>query len=252
MWSLRAILDDPSWRLNVLGTSVVGTLAFAAFAMPLTWLAWREPRWARGFRIQSRRPKAQDLFLPSIGRWLSNSAAALAVTTLGWPLVHFGRAAFFPLPRWHEVLGQLLVFVYLDDALFYGMHRALHTRWLFRHVHAVHHRIYTPWAITGNYMHPLEFVLTAALAMLGPALFHAHPLTLWIWIAFRQWEAAEGHCGYDLPLSPTRLLPGSDGAVHHDFHHARVRGNYAGFLRHVDALFGTLAKGYDAHRTGRP
>ena len=251
MGPLRAILDDPAWRLNALGTAVVGTVAFALFATPLTLLAWLEPAWARSWRIQLRRPRAQDLVGRSIVRWLANTAVAFALMTVAWPWVHFGRAAFFPLPSWHEVLGQFLVFVYLDDLLFYWAHRALHGRWLFKHVHAVHHRIYTPWAITGNYSHPAEFVITATLALLGPALFHSHPLTIWIWIAWRQWEAAEGHCGYDLPFSPSLLLPGSDGALHHDFHHAKVRGNYAGFLRHVDTVFGTLAKGYAEHRAKR-
>jgi sterol desaturase/sphingolipid hydroxylase (fatty acid hydroxylase superfamily) len=34
------------------------------------------------------------------------------------------------------------------------------------------------------------------------------------------------------------------GAVHHDVHHARVNGNYAGFLFWTDWVFGTLARGY--------
>ena len=50
---------------------------------------------------------------------------------------------------------QLLFFILLDDFLFYWMHRSLHeSRWLFKKVHSTHHRIMTPWAITGNYMHP--------------------------------------------------------------------------------------------------
>jgi len=40
------------------------------------------------------------------------------------------------------------------------------------------------------------------------------------------------------------LFLGSDGARHHDFHHARVRGNYAGFFPIWDRAFGTFAKGY--------
>jgi sterol desaturase/sphingolipid hydroxylase (fatty acid hydroxylase superfamily) len=46
------------------------------------------------------------------------------------------------------------------------------------------------------------------------------------------------------PWSPTHFLPFNDGAVHHDVHHARVKGNYAGFLVWTDWAFGTLARGY--------
>jgi sterol desaturase/sphingolipid hydroxylase (fatty acid hydroxylase superfamily) len=44
-------------------------------------------------------------------------------------------------------------------------------------------------------------------------------------------------------VTPTRWFPGNDGARHHDLHHARVRGNYAGFFPIWDRAFGTLARG---------
>ena len=128
------------------------------------------------------------------------------------------------------------------------MHRGLHeSRWLFKNVHSIHHRIMTPWAITGNYMHPVEFVLTGTVMLIGPLLVGAHVVTLYIWIVLREWEAAEGHAGYDFPWSPTHLMPFSDGATHHDFHHAKVKGNYAGFFPWTDAAFGTLCAGYAEH-----
>jgi 4-alpha-methyl-delta7-sterol-4alpha-methyl oxidase len=151
-----------------------------------------------------------------------------------------------PLPPWWVIAGQVVFFVYLDDFLYYWFHRTMHGRWLYKHVHGWHHRIVTPWAITGHYMHPLEYVLTGTVALIGPLLVGAHVVTLWVWFAFRQWEAAEGHCGYDFRWTPTHLFLGNDGARHHDFHHARVRGNYAGFFPIWDRVFGTYAKGYAA------
>jgi len=241
---LQQLWADPLYRWAVLGTTAVSMGAFALFAGALTLVAWREPAWARPWRIQSRRPRAQSLVGPSLARWMVNNLAFTALVSAAWrwlpgPGVHLG-----PSPSVWELAAQFAFFVYVDDFLFYWMHRAMHTRWLFKRVHGVHHRILTPWAITGHYMHPLEFVLTGALALAVPWLVGAHVYTLWAWITFRQWEAAEGHCGYDLPWSPSKLLPGSDGARHHDAHHARVRGNYAGFFPHCDRWFGTYARGY--------
>ncbi len=51
----------------------------------------------------------------------------------------------------------------------------------------------------------------------------------------------------DFPWSPSHLIPFSDGATHHDFHHAKVKGNYAGFFPWTDAAFGTLCAGYAEH-----
>jgi len=240
---LDAYRDPLFWSFPVV-TQIVSMVAFVAFAAPLTYLAWRDPEALRRYRIQTRKPRAQELLLPSIGRWLVNNVVMFVVTLLAWPLLRLSGVHAGPLPPWWRVLLEVLAFIVLDDFLFYWMHRTLHHRLLFKHVHAIHHKILTPWAVTGHYMHPLEYVLTGSLALAGPMLFSSHVLTVWIWIAFRQWEAAEGHAGYDLPWSPTHLLPGSDGARHHDFHHAKVKGNYAGFFPWCDRVFGTYARGY--------
>jgi hypothetical protein len=116
-----------------------------------------------------------------------------------------------PGPSPWELAWQVALFVYLDDFLFYWMHRALHQGWLFKRIHSVHHRIYTPWAITGHYMHPVEFVLTGSLMILGPLLVGSHLLTIFAWIVVRQWEAAEGHCGYALPWVTLAAHPGERG-----------------------------------------
>ena len=170
----------------------------------------------------------------------------LAVTVAAWPLMSLSAVHLGPLPTgcWWLFPLQLLFCIYLDDFLYYWMHRAMHTRWLLRHVHGRHHRVLAPWAVTGHYMHPLEYVLTGSLAFLGPSLLGAHVVLLWAWIVFRQWEAAEGHCGYAFPWSPTHWLPFSHGPLHHDAHHARVRGNYAGFLALWDRRFGTEVRDY--------
>lgn len=245
-----ALYRDPRFLWIALGGTLVSMAAFALFAAPLTLLAWRDPPALRRYRIQREAPaRGQRLVARSIGRWVANNLVLLAVVTAGWPLlarsaIHLGAA-----PPWWLAAAELALFAYLDDFLFYWLHRALHTPWLFRHVHAVHHQIRVPWAVTGHYSHPAEYVATGLLALAGPALVGAHVSVLWAWVALRQWEAAEGHCGYDLPGSPSRLFPGSDGARHHDAHHARVKGNYAGFFAHVDGLFGTYAKGYAPWRS---
>ena len=244
---MAALLDayrDPLFWSFAVGSIVASVVAFTLFAAPLTWLAWRDPDWARSYRLQSRAPREQQLVGASIRWFLLNNLALGAATVASWPLLRLSGVHAGPLPAWWVVVGQVVFFVYLDDFLYYWFHRAMHGRRLYKHVHLWHHRIVTPWAVTGHYMHPLEYVVTGSIALLGPLLLGAHVVVLWTWFALRQWEAAEGHCGYDFPWSPTHLFPGTDGARHHDFHHARVRGNYAGFFPIWDRVFGTFAKGY--------
>ena len=244
MDALLASYRTPLFWLFPIGTMLVSTFAFVLFAAPLTWIAAIEPPSLRRFRIQSRRPRPQELVGPSIWSWAVNNAAMAVCVVAAWPLLRLTGVHAGPLPAWWVIGLQLLFFVYLDDFLYYWMHRGMHGRWLYKRVHGWHHRIVTPWAITGHYMHPIEYLLTGGLALAGPLLVGAHVVTVWLWFAFRQWEAVEAHCGYDFPWTPAHVLPFNDGAIHHDVHHARVRGNYAGFLTHGDRLLGTLARGY--------
>ena len=258
MPSLDTILGwyrEPLFWLFPVATTVVSAAAFLLFAAPLTWIAAREPVWALPYRIQSRAPRAQQLVGASVKSWAVNNGIMLLGVAATWPLLRLSHVHAGPPPSWWTVALSVGLFFYLDDFLYYWSHRALHTRWLYKRIHAWHHRIVTPWAITGNYMHPLELSLTGAVALVGPLLLGSHVVTVWIWFVWRQWEAAEGHCGYDFPWSPSHLWPGNDGARHHDVHHARVKGNYAGFTPIWDRVFGTFAKGYaedlDARHSGR-
>jgi 4-alpha-methyl-delta7-sterol-4alpha-methyl oxidase len=260
--ALLATYADPRFVRVGLVTVLLSAGAFLLFALPLTWLAARDPAWARRWKIQNPRgagamteeeAERRDILVQgprmvreSLRAGLRNNLAMLAVTVAAWPLMSLSAVHLGPLPTgwWWLFPLQLLFCIYLDDFLYYWMHRAMHTRWLLRHVHGRHHRVLAPWAVTGHYMHPLEYVLTGSLAFLGPSLLGAHVVLLWAWIVFRQWEAAEGHCGYAFPWSPTHWLPFSHGALHHDAHHARVRGNYAGFLALWDRRFGTEVRDY--------
>lgn len=242
--TIAAWYRDPLfWQFPVVGVAI-SAFAFLLFAGPMTWIAARAPARFEPWRLQSRRPKAQTLVGPSLKWWAINNLLLALVVVLLWPLLRLSGVHAGPWPAWYVVAGQVLFFLYLDDFLYYWVHRAMHTRWLFRHIHGWHHRIFTPWAVTGHYMHPVEYLLTGGIAMIGPLLLGSHVGTLWVWFAVRQWEAAEGHSGYDFPWSPSHWLPFNDGAAHHDVHHAKVKGNYAGYLAWVDGVFGTWARGY--------
>lgn len=261
MDALLAAYRDPLFLYVPIATVLLSMAAFLVFAGPLTALAARDPAWVRRWKIQNSRGAPVDaataeargilvqgprMIQLSLRQWLINNVWMLAGAVAAWPLMRLSGIHIGPLPAAWVLVLQLLFCIYLDDFLYYWMHRAMHGRFLLRHVHGRHHRVLAPWAISGHYMHPIEYVLTGTLAFVGPALLGAHVALLWIWIVWRQWEAAEGHCGYAFPWSPTRWLPGSHGALHHDFHHARVRGNYAGFLPIWDRVFGTEVRDYRA------
>lgn len=249
---LHEIYTEPLfWQFPVAGT-IVSVVSFLLFAVPFTIFAAKQPVWAERYRIQARAVNRRAIVKPAFGRFALNSSVMALVTLVSWPVLRLSNVHAGPLPPWWVIVLQLGFFILLDDFLFYWLHRGLHeSRWLYQKVHSVHHRVTTPWAITGHYVHPVEYILTGMVMLAGPILLGSHVVTLYVWIIVRQWEAAEGHAGYDFRWSPTRLIPFSDGATHHDFHHAKVIGNYAGFFPWWDTAFGTLSKGYAEHLSAR-
>lgn len=241
-------MSDPLFWWFPLFTSILSMVAFLAFAVPMTLIAYFDLPAFRRFRIQPRRSNQERMLGPAIRWWLVNNLTTMAAVIALWPLLRGTGIHMGPLPEAHVIAGQVLLFIIVDDALFYVMHRLLHTRYLFRTIHAIHHRTHAPWALAAHYMHPLEFLLISALVLAGPIALGAHVVTLWIWVVIRQFEAADGHSGYCFPFNPATLFPSYDGALYHDYHHARVHGNYAGFLSYLDAIFGTYCRGYLQHR----
>lgn len=248
---LQDTLSDPWFRQLALGTLGISLASFLLLALPWTLIARLDPACLRRHKVQQTPFPPGLWFWPSLRQLAVNALVMAVLLVLAWPLmrhlpIHTGALP----PAWLIVL-QLAFFVLLDDFLYYWMHRAMHRGWLLRHVHSVHHRIRQTTAINGNYMHPLEFALTGTLALAGPVLTGAHLHVLWLWIAIRQFEAVDAHCGYQLPWSPVHWLPGYDGAGYHDFHHARYRGNYAGFFGYMDRWLGTQARGFADWRRER-
>src|SRR5688572_18172710 len=137
--------QEPLYWQFVVVTGLVSMFAFLLFAGPLTWLAGRDPDWARKYRIQSRHDRHVGT-RDALKQWGINNVQALVTASLLWPLFRLTGVHAGPLPAAWVVAAQLLFFIYLDDFLYYWFHRGMHTRWLLKHVHGVHHRIYAPRA----------------------------------------------------------------------------------------------------------
>ncbi|MGC5327438.1 sterol desaturase family protein [Brevibacillus sp. SYSU BS000544] len=238
---------EPLFWYFPIATALISMIAFSLVSIPLTWIAYKQPRWAEKYRIQEKVGQSARIIMPSIRYYTVNGLIFFTLLVLSWPLLRMTSVHMGPIPPWYVILLQVLFFIYFEDFLFYLLHRALHTRFLFKHVHSVHHRVTVPWAITGNYMHPVEFILIATCVLAGPVLLGSHVVTIWIWIVFRQWLAANEHCGYEFPWNPNRIFPFYDGVAYHDYHHSKNKGNYAAFTGLWDRVFNTMSPGFHEH-----
>jgi sterol desaturase/sphingolipid hydroxylase (fatty acid hydroxylase superfamily) len=128
------------------------------------------------------------------------------------------------------LLWQLLVFILLEDTIFYWAHRLLHTRWLFRHVHVRHHRFRHVRGFVAEYAHPLESAINFVAFFIGPILLGSPFSIVAIWIVVRMLETVEAHSGFAFSGSSSR----------HSFHHLHAqRGCYGSFVSPWEIALGT-------------
>ncbi|KAH3830231.1 cholesterol 25-hydroxylase-like protein 1, member 2 [Dreissena polymorpha] len=138
---------------------------------------------------------------------------------------------------WHQFAG-LIIF----DVQYYVWHRTHHKiRFLYKHVHALHHRYAAPFCWVTQYLHPWELITVGFLTTTNTWFFNCHPLTTWSYMILSIIVSVEAHIGYDFPFTLNHLSFGwLGGAPKHDMHHLKPQTNFEPFFNHLDRLCGTF------------
>lgn len=131
------------------------------------------------------------------------------------------------LPSHLEVLFHLLIFVYIDELLYYYGHRLLHSRRFYSKFHKQHHEFRAPVGLAAIYCHPIEMFFANLVPLFGGFWFFqllgepAHAYTLYIWTVVAILGTQSHHCGYNWPWMQPDEQPNF-----HDFHHEKFNCNY--------------------------
>lgn len=129
----------------------------------------------------------------------------------------------------------------IHEAHFYCVHRLIHTPFLYRWVHSVHHNSVNPSPWSSLSMHPVEHALYWSGSLIH-LLIPSHPLLLLYHLNITGTGAVVGHVGFD------RIETGTDRAVQshayaHYLHHKYFEVNYGDGAVPLDRLFGTWHDG---------
>lgn len=239
----------PDYYLKTAGTFLAHEAAYWLCFLPFL-AADCVPALAR-YRLQPARPMTRPALLNCLRSVLLTHLLLVApIVAATHPLLDLMGTTADPaaLPGVGVVAAQLVFFFVLEDCLFYFGHRALHTPWLYRNVHAVHHTHSAPFGAAAEYAHPAEVLFLGASTIVPPLLVGPHLFTLFCYLFLRGLQTVECHSGYDLPWSPNKWIPGYGGARFHDHHHRIHSGNLSSTFVWMDWLAGTDAAYRDWER----
>ena len=129
-----------------------------------------------------------------------------------------------------------------QDVYFYVTHRLLHTRWLFRHVHGVHHRSRQPSPWAAYAFHPVEALVNGLVTPLALCVVPLHGGVLFAAVLHQIIRNTHGHAAVEImPAGFTRHALGRffTTTTHHHLHHETARGNYGLWFTWWDRWLGT-------------
>ena len=192
-------------------------------------------------RIQARHPVVKTLN----GRLPLIALNIFIISTLTIGSLYSLQGIFvYERPAVLVLLLQALFVSVADDFFFYFIHRLLHeNKFLYRKIHRIHHRAYTPVPIEYIYVHPLEWLmgLTGVLVGFGTLIAVGGGLNVWTFLLYsflRQFHELDIHSGLRSVLG--KKFPFWGTTEHHDLHHAKpTLGNYAASYTFWDSVFGT-------------
>jgi sterol desaturase/sphingolipid hydroxylase (fatty acid hydroxylase superfamily) len=149
-----------------------------------------------------------------------------------------GFSTALPLPSFFTWSWQIFFFMLCEDISHYFLHRLLHTPYLYKKIHKIHHIYSSPFGLAASFAHPLEVLILGAATFSGPLIIIPHYFTFYSWVLYRQLDAVITHSGYNLP-NLLDILPFYGGTTSHDFHHKSFIWNYSSRFTFMDKLFGT-------------
>lgn len=210
--------------------------------------------WAERRRIQQRRASRADYV-----REIASSIRTVfffGITTLATLFLREIGVIELKLEQFSLalVIVQAVAMILAHDAYFYWMHRALHTKALFRATHLHHHKSRTPTPWTAYSFSVWEAIFEAAfvpLFLLATSLmgiaYAGMAILVFIWLQIIR--NVMGHAGVEMHPAgwvDSRWTDWISTTTHHDLHHSSGTYNFGFYFTWWDRLMGTEHPDYKA------
>ncbi|RZC81525.1 hypothetical protein C5167_044099 [Papaver somniferum] len=198
------------------------------------------------YRLHTRKEEAKNVVpIPTVikGVLLQQSIQATVAYLLFWVNNSMLRSSEVEVqPSFPIQLLQFIVAMLVTDAWQYFGHRYLHqNKFLYKHIHSLHHKMVVPYAFGTFYNHPLEGLFLDTFGGVASMLISGMTArTSVFFFSFSIIKAIDDHSGLWLPgYNLFHLFP-SNPAYHDIHHYGGIKYNYAQpFFTFWDKLYGT-------------
>ncbi|MXW07072.1 MAG: sterol desaturase family protein [Gammaproteobacteria bacterium] len=215
--------------MTIVGTAIAGVVAILAGTGILMGICQLSYNYAPNIRLTSRDITGARNY------WLiiALNIVATFVTYIGAILLFSDFLIRSGPTLWYDAIIAILLY----DLAYYWMHRAMHTKFLMRHLHGWHHRCKHPTAFDGLYQRPHETVLAlclllACIAVVGPVSITSFVLVISFHTVLNMLDHANLRTG----------MKWFDHLMYaHDLHHSKRDVNF-GLTPLWDHVFGTTHK----------
>jgi sterol desaturase/sphingolipid hydroxylase (fatty acid hydroxylase superfamily) len=240
----------PMWMFQIWLANMIPQIVVAG---TLHW--WLYRRKAQGNHMKfDKRPLAENNGIFTFNNQVYDNvfwtlASAMTVATVyQWGIWWAAANEWVPVLRWadHKIwIIAVMFFIPMWSGLhFYWVHRLEHQPFLYRRVHALHHRNVNtgPWSgISNHWYENILYFTTYFIHLVVPF----HPLNFLFHIYFQQVSPVLSHSGFErVSIGDTDALKSGD--FFHQLHHKYFECNYGTSEIPFDRWFGTFHDGTDA------
>ena len=199
------------------------------------------PRWPKEVRSNTFMFSSQNIdnIIRALGTgvpiWTAYEVLLLWAYANGW-----GMWTDFSENPW-GLIALGLAIVVIHEAHFYHTHRMIHSPFLYKHVHSVHHKAVNPSPWSSLSMHPVEHLIYFSGSLIH-LIVPSHPLIVLYHLHVAGFGAIVGHIGFD------KMVVGDEKAMNthayaHYLHHKYFEVNYADGMVPWDKWAGTWHDG---------